>query len=265
MGNNVFIMWVLNYIQGPLIDKKITKWQEMFLPYYLEKYLIEYSNTLEKPLVGDIEVVNTDKTRKQILDHNYPVVLVSFIFGIVLALVTYILITIGFKSKKTFLRVSSRVLIGTLLFVIFTFLTIISSALLFMMIFSNHDFAYNNINILFINPILILLSINSLLFIFDKINSYQRIQKISRFFSIITFICLLLPAISIYVFYQSNLPIILTVLPLYLVLGFTNNIKETRVKKKKVKKSDIIIEEEVKIIESDDDQDIILEPFKPRS
>lgn len=159
LSQNRFVLWALNLLQSGNIDKSATLWDEMFLPEILEKAVMDYYG-LESSLIVDNEDSYKHSPGKAQSNIGF-----SIVFGLVLGY-TVIVLSL-FRKRKAMYIVSGVVdvifgLVGTVLF--------------FMMFFTNHDVTWLNENVLFVNPLLIVLAVFAFLsvkkdrVVFEKTN-----------------------------------------------------------------------------------------------
>jgi hypothetical protein len=151
---NPFFDWILNFWMGQDIDVPITVWEEMFLPAEIGMRALEFSYTgpggLERKLVSSVETFNTALGRPPILDvprRQWPRELV---LGLVIALVMGVLLV--FRARGSGAAELAWALGQGALGLFFGGAGLV---LFFMTFFTNHDYTYHNINIIFINPLLI--------------------------------------------------------------------------------------------------------------
>jgi hypothetical protein len=146
--------WLLNFLMGQDIDTPITVWDEMFLPSEVGDRINEFwytdSEGVRRKLVSGVEIVNRAKNRPQVLDvplRQWPQ---EFAFGLALSVV------FGFffflKEKKI---MAGRVLAGISQSLTGLFFGIAGLVLYFMSLFTNHDYTYHNLNMLFATPLLL--------------------------------------------------------------------------------------------------------------
>ena len=185
LSRNPFIQWALEFLQSGMIDKPATLWDEMFLPENLENAVMRYyglENTLVVENEGNYSAIPADHQNN---------ILFSFLMGLVLGGISGMLF---FWNKSRAYYIYSGVvyvvfgLLGTLLF--------------FMMFFTNHDVTWFNENLLFVNPLLIVLAV----FCFirsPKVTIFCRIEL--SVIIILSLLKLILPA----VFMQFNWPVII--------------------------------------------------------
>ncbi len=212
--NSLFWISLLDFLQGSTIDKKNTLWEAMFLPENLEKAVLSYPDLAVKSsyLVDNREFDNRPANASEPQKYTY----LFFIFGIILSLIILI-----FHYRK-------RIVYNIITSVLMIILGLLGSLLFFMMFFTSHDVTWWNENIIFINPLLLVVGIMSI--------RSQRYTKFLRrvwcflFLDVVVllFIKLILPT----VFIQYNYPHILFVLPIYAVNFYLFNLKDSeRIKK----------------------------------
>lgn len=203
LHNNLLWQWLLDFLQSGNIDGENTRWEDMFLPSELSEALAEYNNTIvgEQSLLADFSGIDTRP-----VDFEEPQSYIGFtlIIGIAIALIALIL-------KRDFPKAY-----GVFCFILVFVLGLLGSLLFFMGFFTSHDVTWNNWNLLFINPLLLIIS-------FFQIKS-QKHSKLIKIFYRIILVLMIVNIVGKYVlpalFIQANLPQILTVLPLYLVFAF---------------------------------------------
>ncbi|MDR2617377.1 MAG: DUF4105 domain-containing protein [Treponema sp.] len=149
-----FFDWILNFWMGQDIDKPITVWDEMFLPAEVGARIQDFSYTggdgVERRLVSRVERVNNAVGRPPVLEVPRKQWPRELALGCVVAV--FMAVLLFFKSQEN--RAADLVWAiaqGCLGF----FFGAVGTILLFMMAFTNHDYTYHNINILYINPLLL--------------------------------------------------------------------------------------------------------------
>jgi hypothetical protein len=156
---NPFLDWILNFWMGQDIDTPITIWQEMFLPSEVGTRIGEFSYTDEggvaRKLVSDVEVLNRSVNRPPVLDKprlQWPRELCFGVFvALVLALIRFLGQNPGFKKAETALRRTDGILQAGL----GLFFGIAGLLLFFLTFFTNHDYAWHNSNVIFVNFLLL--------------------------------------------------------------------------------------------------------------
>ncbi|GHT79003.1 membrane protein [Spirochaetia bacterium] len=152
---NPFFDWFLNFMMGQDIDTPITVWDEMFLPQELGDRISGFTYTdkygRERPLVSSVEVLNRAVDRPLVLDvprKQWP-------RSLALGVATAILLC-GVYALRRRKPVPGRVILGSFQALLGLFFGAVGLGLFFMTFFTNHDYTYHNINVLFINPLLFL-------------------------------------------------------------------------------------------------------------
>jgi hypothetical protein len=151
---NPFFDWILNFWMGQDIDTPITVWDEMFLPSEVGLRISEFSYTgsdgLERKLVSSIETVNAALGRPPVLDiprRQWPRELV---LGLAVALAMGALLVLRARGGRT-----AEIIWALGQGILGFFFGAVGLILLFMTFFTDHDYTYHNINIIFINPLLL--------------------------------------------------------------------------------------------------------------
>ncbi len=206
LSRNPLIQWVLEFLQSGQIDGTNTLWDEMFLPSLLESALLQYGS--ETGLISsntDTSEITTDTT---VQPKNNLVF--SLLVGLTLGLVCYLLLQIsshrGFYKAYTFTVNLIFGLLGTLL--------------AFMMFFTNHNVTWYNENLLFVNPLLLVMAVLSL-----RRKTSQALPIMYRILlgimAALVVVKLLLPGI----FLQDNWCVFLMIAPYYASNAFFLNKK----------------------------------------
>ncbi|MDR2184380.1 MAG: DUF4105 domain-containing protein [Treponema sp.] len=151
-----FYDWILNFLMGQVIDRPITVWDEMFLPSEIgrriERFSYAGSAGTERKLVARVEILNRAVNRPAALDvprRQWPRELV-FSAGLSLVLLLFM----GMRSRARTAR-AGRVLLGLSQSCLGVFFGLAGSVLFFMSFFTNHDYTYQNSNLLYVNPLLL--------------------------------------------------------------------------------------------------------------
>ena len=188
------INWTLNFLQSGVIDKPITYWDAMFLPSVLEEGLIEFSRLTDIDLANTKEIINqAPQPKKSVTLFFVP------LFALAVSLISLYL----FYSKR-------KKLYSVINFVWSFCFGLLSCLLLFMMVMTNHDVTYFNENIIFASPFLLVAAFILLI----KGTESFRVANTAMLFILIAYIALKFAFREI--FYQNNIQIIVTFLPLYL-------------------------------------------------
>jgi hypothetical protein len=212
---------------GQDIDKPITVWDDMFLPSEIAMRITGYhyrdSAGNERALVSSVEILNKSIGRPVVLDvprKQWPRELfASLVFSALLVFACL------FWGKKDF----TKIFLGLVQSFLGLFFGLAGSLLFFLTFFTDHDYAYHNSNVFFVNPLFFAAITLGLIFAFT-INEKKRFltARLSRVFwtyillgGLITMLIKLSPS-----FYQQNqvtqalvLPIALTMLVLMGLMG----------------------------------------------
>jgi hypothetical protein len=157
----------------------------MFLPVNLEKAVMEYYGLDSVPVAGE--------GGEDIPDEPNGNILFSLAAGLVLGGIPALLLFLG-KGRKTAWYITSG-----LIHVLFA---LMGSLLFFMMVFTNHDVTWMNENIIFVNPLLLVLAILA----FRRSPKFTFLSRI--YLSVIllySVVKLVIPGILV----QSNLPVVI--------------------------------------------------------
>lgn len=205
---NAFWDYFLNFLQGGRIDKPITLWDEMFLPERLEAAVLEFG-------LGDGESALLDNT----LNDNRPKTLeeYSFIGEIAVPLIISLAISAFFIICA---HSGWRTAYGIGGFAVYLVLGLASALLTFMCLFTNHDVAWFNENLLFINPLLLWLAWRNLHMAFKKTQDAAIVARMDRLFFYLAAALVLLKMTFPHAFYQNNLQQIITIAPIYASRAF---------------------------------------------
>jgi hypothetical protein len=213
--------WLLNFLMGQSIDSPSTVKQEMFLPSEVGRVLQTFyyidDSGVKEPITSSVEVLNISEGRPAVLEKpriQWPYEL-CLGAAIALALLAFMLM-----SKK---YSCCRVLLGLSQSLLGLFFGLAGTVAVFMTFFTNHDYSWYNINVIFVNPLLLAalpLGLNSA---FSRSEARRVLSaKILKglwtyvfFGGVLTILIKLLPA-----FYQQNQVSLALVLPFAFTLSF---------------------------------------------
>jgi hypothetical protein len=213
--------WLLNFLMGQNIDTPSTVKQEMFLPSEVGRVLQTFyyidDSGVRKPITSSVEVVNRSKGRPAALEKPRVQWPYELCLGAAIALM---LLLFMLMSKKHNI---GRVLLGLSQSLLGLFFGIAGTVAVFMTFFTNHDYSWNNINVIFVNPLLLTavpLGLNSA---FSRREGRRALSaKILKGLwayvflgGVFTMLIKLLPA-----FYQQNQVSLALVLPFAFTLSF---------------------------------------------
>ncbi len=195
------LFWVLDTLQSRIIDTRLNRYEELFLPEKLHQAVLDFSYpdgtrlAAEEQVLQDTVAMDVRFTvKEELVDYDWAYAL----FGFVFALLLFIL---GRKLPSL-----KRILLG----LVFLGLGVLGSLLLFMMLFSDMDMTYFNENILFLNPLLFVIAFE---FLVQKKQSSRLLAYCSVIMIVLLGLKFLAPAFAL----QDNLRTMAVLLPVYLL------------------------------------------------
>ena len=208
--------WYLNFLMGKNIDKPITVWEEMFLPaevaLRIEDLRYIDPNGDERILVTKKEILNESVNRHIVLDSPQRLWPKTLIVGLI---ISGILIFFLIFNKKILYT------INIVLAILFGFSGLL---LFFMTFFTNHDYTYNNINVLFVNPLILIAIPFGVIAIKNKTPKTKRLFAQHLVHIVWTYVvlgCIISIIIKVFPsFYQENQAVEALMLPFSLSLSF---------------------------------------------
>ena len=213
LSRNPFVLWGLDFLQSGNIDKSATLWDEMFLPEVLEKGVMAYFS-LEKETI-----LNGSGNYSETSDKPQSNILFSLLMGLVLGGVSLALILPGYRRANYIYSGVVEIVFGLL-----------GSVLFFMMFFTNHDVTWCNENLIFVNPLLLVLAAFSFMATCKKkADKWGRVVSISHkmIFGIIVLL-VILKLIAHNIFFQQNWSVILTMVLFHLPNAISRIIKKEK-------------------------------------
>jgi hypothetical protein len=214
--------WILNFWMGQVIDTPITIWDEMFLPAEvgnrIEDFWYTDVNGIEQKLVTARETVFEAEGRPIVLDIPRKQWSKELFFSLGLSVIFAFFF---FFQKKNYR--SGKILAGISMSLSGLVFGIAGLLLYFMNLFTDHDYTFQNYNMLFGTPLLLAAFPLGLCYAFTKKAGKQIFcDAILRFIWLLTalgiFVSMaikLLPA-----FYQQNLTDQMLMLPFALLFVF---------------------------------------------
>jgi hypothetical protein len=144
--------WILNFWMGQDIDTAITVWEEMFLPSEVGRRIQDFEYTdaegTRRPLVSGVAILNRALNRPAVLEAPRRQWVRELALGLFLA---------GFMAVLSALRRKrpgpGEVVWGLAQAAFGLFFGIAGILLVFLSFFTDHDYTYHNINVLFVNPL----------------------------------------------------------------------------------------------------------------
>jgi hypothetical protein len=149
---SVVMYFLLNFIMSEEIDKPVSRYEEMYLPSEFVAALVDFSytdtNGNTQPIVSDIERINTAIGRPVVLSRPPHDKLYAFLTGMTGAVVFILLIIFGKKNRGLHIIFY---ITQSLMALCWAFM---GTILFYAMFFSHHTYTYNNLNIIYANPLL---------------------------------------------------------------------------------------------------------------
>lgn len=217
-----FMDWILNFWMGQDIDTPITIWQEMFLPSEIARRIEDFRyrdpSGVERALVSHKEVLNKARNRPVVLEIPHRQWPWELLVGLGIALV----LGLGMAQKKNH-PARYRILFGVSQSILGLFFGILGTLLLFMTLFTNHDYTYHNSNILYINPLLLAAIPLGIILAAGKETKKRFFaeQRLRALWTYVLFGCILSIIIKLLPgFYQQNQVTQALVIPFTLTLSF---------------------------------------------
>ncbi len=212
LDSSLFVNWVLNSFLGNKCDSKITTWQKMFLPEYLESAIKEYGKIDTQEIYLYKSKTSSVFEKEKSSNHIIFYCLFGFILGS---------ISLFFKVLK---QDYDNCLFGIFNSLVILFLLIVSSCIFYLTLFSHIQPAWNNENIYVLNPfiffIMLILSLNTLSR--KKRSTIKLIifEKASMIYCGYLFVVLIFKALLTNLVYQNNIIIILPIFIYFFIHSF---------------------------------------------
>lgn len=197
MRRSNLISFTLNFLQSSVIDKDVSLYEACFLPDVLMCALETYYN-LESEVVYEGSPEQTGESH---------LVISSLVAGLIFAVLLY---SFWHVNRKAYALVST---------IFYLYLAVISSVLLFMMLFTNHDVTFGNENIIFVNPLILIPLIESIIMIFHKKTHWMLSRSVFRILTVLSLCALALKGLFPQTFCQENLYVFSLVLPVYIAMS----------------------------------------------
>jgi hypothetical protein len=146
--------WILNFWMGQVIDAPITVWEEMFLPSEVAKCMENFwytdSNGERRKLVSSVETVYKSHGRPAVLDVPRKQWPRELFFSVVLSAIFCFFFFLQVKNYSI-----GKILSGSSMSLAGLVFGIASLLLYFLNILTNHDYTYQNYNMIFATPLLL--------------------------------------------------------------------------------------------------------------
>jgi len=214
-----FSDWFLSFMMGQNFDEKITVWDEMFLPVEIARNIADFTyaddSGVERKLVSSAQLVNASKERPPVL--NKP--LTTWPFALAAGLIAAALLFFIKKLGKVYPR-SARILLGLSQSLMGILFGGSGCVLVFGVFFMSNDYFRQNLNLLFVNPLLLVITPLGVLAALDKpfrINPERCLRVIWTCVFIAGGITVLLRALPF--FFQQNQSVQGIILPVAFALS----------------------------------------------
>ena len=213
--------WMCSFWLGQDIDRPITVWQEMFLPSEVGRRINEFmytdSSGVSHSLVSASEIEYHAYGRHTVLEQPRIQWHRELAFGIVVML---ILAAFYFLQTKS---VSGQILVGLSQSLLGLVFGIAALVLYFLSLFTNHDYTYHNMNMIFASPLLLAAIPLGIKYAFaPNYTARERASLLLRLLWLLTFIGIIVSMLlkPLPCFWQANLPDEMLLLPIALILVF---------------------------------------------
>jgi hypothetical protein len=199
--------WFLNFLMGQDIDNPVTAWDEMFLPsevgINISNFYYTDADGVKRKLVSSVEERNFAVDRPMVKDYPYMKWQTHLVFSLALSLIFAVFFYL--ESKKI---MAGRIFAGISMSLTGLFFGIASILAWFLTFFTNHDYTYHNMNIIFATPLLLASCPLGIMYAFTKNQDKKLLCAISNRIVwcasllgiIVSMLLKLLPA-----FHQNNL------------------------------------------------------------
>jgi hypothetical protein len=198
---------------GQDLDENISAWDEMFLPVEIARNIAGFSYTAadgaEHRLLKSVEMRSTSKTRQPILNTPLKSWPACFLLGFMIAAILLFIKRLRGKHRRI-----GKILLGLSQSAAGLFLGGAGVVLVFGLFFMNNDYIQQNINILFVNPLLLAACPLGIMEAVSGSNNKKR-EKVLNILWAYVFIegSITVLAGALPVFFQQNQPVQAAVLP----------------------------------------------------
>jgi hypothetical protein len=198
--HSFFMDWLLMFLMSGVIDRPITKWEEMFLPAELERNVAGLSyrdgSGELKPLVGESLLYFDAPRQRPIPEEAGPIWIRSLVLGLALALPA-LLLGLRLRSNRGWIP------FGIYSSAVGLVLGVLGGVLFFMSTFTDHSVTYGNENLFLANPLTLALVPVGLAAAFGRGKTGRRLlQLLWLILSAVALVYLLLKPFAF--FGQSN-------------------------------------------------------------
>jgi len=215
-----FIDWILNFWMGQDIDTPITVWDEMFLPAEVGMRINELTyadaDGVMRKLVSGSEIVYRSVGRPPVLERPRKQWPRELAFGIVIMLLLGVFYFLQTKS------IAGQILLGLSQSLIGLVFGVAALLLYFLSLFTNHDYTYHNMNMIFASPLLLAAVPLGIRYAFAS--NYAARERAELLLRLLWILVLLGIVVSMLLkllpwFWQANLVDEMLMLPIVLILA----------------------------------------------
>jgi hypothetical protein len=213
--------WFLSFLMGQVIDTPMTVWEDMFLPSEvadtIENFYYTDINGERRKLVSSKEVLFTAEDRPPVLEKPRMQWLFQLIFSLGLSFVFGFFFYLYSKNIR-----AGRVLAGISMSFCGLVFGFVSLLLFFMALFTNHDYTFENANMIFSTPLLLAAVPLGISYAFTK--KQKKLFICDQLLRLIWILSVLGIFISMVIkilpwFYQDNLTDQMLMLPIALIFA----------------------------------------------
>ena len=217
LSQNRLIQWVLEFLQSGQIDQDATLWDEMFLPSILESALLQYGTKtgLINPDTSSVAVSDGATNVASDVEPSSNL-LFSTLTGLGLGLICFLLLWLSRSGRLTGLYKGYT-------FTVNLFFGLLGTLLMFMMCFTNHNVTWYNENLLFVNPLLLVMAVLSL-----RRNGGKLLTCLYRVLLALMAVLVVLKLVLPEVFLQDNWTVFAMLAPYYAVNAFGRLQRKTK-------------------------------------
>lgn len=213
--------WILNFLMGQVIDTPITVWDDMFLPSEVGKRINEFYytdiNGEKRKLVSGVETIFEAQGRPAVLEIPRKQWIRQLVFSVVLSVIFGFFFYLYSKKIR-----AGRILAGFSMSLCGFVFGIASLLLYFMNIFTDHDYTYQNFNMIYATPLLLAVTPLGICYALtkkpEKQIKYDGLLRIIWFLTVFGILISMLLKLSPCV-YQQNLTDQMLMLPISLVFA----------------------------------------------
>ena len=158
-----FVMdFLLNYLMSDVIDREMTEWETMFLPEHLEEHVaaltVSEPNGKPVPLVLNTVVFNRAVGRRPIPEVASPLWIPSLTVGLIVGGLMLIGALIRYRFDRT-----GAIIQGTVFAIAGFVAGLLGTLLFYMSLFTDHTVTYGNENLVYTNPLALVLIVAGIL------------------------------------------------------------------------------------------------------